>query len=230
MKKKVLITGANGGLGVSLVKKFLALDYIVIGISLNDNNISKIINKNLYIFKQDISDYYGLENVISDIYKKFNDINILINNAAVYKKSKIDDLTLEEIDRIIDVNIKGVIYTTKICLNKLLIDNSIIINIGSIASTYGIEHESIYCASKYALKGFTESLRKELFYKSIKITEIIPGGMNTPLWNNENIYNGNVNDLINVDDISEFISKISSLPSNLIVRSIVLHPLSERHQ
>jgi len=134
----------------------------------------------------------------------------------------------EEIDDIIDTNIKGTIFCT---LNTLKIMNrGRIINISSVSGTHGIENQSVYSSTKYALNGFAESLNQELIKKNILISTICPGGINTPLWNDKNQYPGSdVTKILNPNDIVNMIEYIVDLPENVVLKNVTLFPTCEWH-
>lgn len=226
---KILITGANNGLGLQLCKSLLDDGHHIFAISKNVDNLKKINHKNLLFYKVDIRNYYEIQTVVDQINKHSTSIDILINNAAVYIKSNIVEITSDEIENIIDTNIKGVIFTSKLTLSKILPGPGKIIMINSVAGLHGIEYESIYSASKFALNGFSESLQIELKNKNISITNIYPGGINTTLWNDKNPYNGSTNDLLKKEDIAGLVRLIVTLPNSQILKNITIYPTSENH-
>lgn len=137
-------------------------------------------------------------------FQKIDKLDFLVNNVGVYSHSMFEE---ENIERLIDINIKGNIFVTKLFISKL-VNNSRIVFINSIAGINHIIEESIYVASKHALKAFSNVLAKELRQKKIKITNIHPGGINTPL----QINNPNKNKLLQPDIISNTILQIFKNP------------------
>ena len=104
-----------------------------------------------------------------------------------------------------------------------------IINISSVSGLHGIENQSIYSASKFGLMGFSDSLAQETTRKNILISNICPGGINTPLWNENNKYPGNVDDIIQSDDITKCVEFIYNLPDNMVLKNITTFPKCEWH-
>lgn len=226
---KILLTGANKGLGLNLCKALLKDGHKVFAISKNTNNLSKLKKSNLRYYKVDLRNFHQIDSALTSISDEINKIDILINNAALYLKYSFLNTKFDEINKIIDTNIKGTIFVTKLTLQKLLPGPGRIIMINSVAGINGIKNESIYCASKFALKGFSESLQIELKKKKIFITNLFPGGIKTSLWNKKNIYSGNVNKLTKPKDIYKIIKFIIELPKYQILKNITTYPECENH-
>jgi len=225
MNKTVIITGTSSGVGKQCVERFLNKKWNVIGLSRTNVDLY---NANYFHIKTDIKDPVSIKNSFDIISKKYNSIDLLINNAAVFKMKPLVEFNEEEIDDIIDTNIKGTIFCT---LNTIKIMNrGRIINISSVSGTHGIENQSVYSSTKYALNGFAESLNQELIKKNILISTICPGGINTPLWNDKNQYPGSdVTKILNPNDIVNMIEYIVDLPENVVLKNVTLFPTCEWH-
>jgi len=225
MNKTVIITGTSSGVGKQCVERFLNKKWNVIGLSRTNVDLY---NANYFHIKTDIKDPVSIKNSFEIISKKYNSIDLLINNAAVFKMKPFVEFNEEEIDDIIDTNIKGTIFCT---LNTIKIMNrGRIINISSVSGTHGIENQSVYSSTKYALNGFAESLNQELIKKNILISTICPGGINTPLWNDKNQYPGSdVTKILNPNDIVNMIEYIVDLPENVVLKNVTLFPTCEWH-
>jgi NADP-dependent 3-hydroxy acid dehydrogenase YdfG len=157
---------------------------------------------------------------------------LFVNNAAVFKMKEFSDCTFEDIDNMIDINLKGAMYCTfkVIEIMKKTQTEGRIINIGSVAATRGIENQSIYCASKYGLNGFAEALNQELIKNNISLTTIFPGGINTPLWNEKNPYPGNDKDkILNPLDIVDLVEYIGKLKNRIVLKNLTIFPSNEWH-
>jgi len=182
--KKILITGGGSGLGRELAKVYSKDNYII----LVGRRIEKL-NETLDEMKSlggigecipcDISSTYDVNNLVNSIKENYEKIDILINNAGVGYFSPIDKITLNEVDKMLDINIKGTIIITKGLIPYI---NNKIINIISTAGLKGKKNETVYCASKFAVRGFTEALQKEYEDKNIQVTAVYMGGMDTPFW------------------------------------------------
>lgn len=114
--------------------------------------------------------------------EKFGKIDVLINNAGTAVRKYFHEHTIDEINEIIDINVKGLIYFTLYTVKYMIKQRwGIIINIASGAGKSGIPELSVYSASKFAVVGFTEAIARELYRFGIKVYAICPGGTDTEL-------------------------------------------------
>jgi len=220
---KVVITGATGGVGGSLTKHFLKKKWEVIALIRDKNKLSKSYSDNLKYIETDIKNFESVKKAFS----KIDNIDLLINNASVFISKEFKNCDEADINNIIDTNLKGTMYCTLEALRVM--KKGRIINISSVSGLHGIENQSIYSASKFGLMGFSDSLSQEITRKNILISNICPGGINTPLWNENNKYPGNVNDIIQPDDITKCVEFIYNLPDNMVLKNITTFPKCEWH-
>jgi len=215
--KVVLITGTSRGLGLELANYFLSQGWLVIGIS---RSKAPIFSDRYKHYNLDITDYESLSNSLTEI----THIDVVINNAAIFKLEQFEKTDIDIIDSILDTNLKGSIYVTKCSLTKMVKGGKIIF-VNSVAGLNDIENQSIYSASKHGLTSFANILGKELNLRGISVTSIHPGGINTTLWNDNNPYPlGNVSDAINPQSIVDMIYYISSQDNKIIYKTITMFP------
>lgn len=183
--KKILITGAGSGLGAELAKCYGEDKNHIILVGRSKEKLEKIANEIIqrgasaeYI-TCDISNSKSVEELGKYIGERHINIDYLINNAGVGFFGPIDETTMYEIDTMINVNVKGTIIVTQRLLPYI---REKILNIISTAGLRGKANEAVYAASKFAVRGFTESIQKELAGKEVKITAVYMGGMDTPFW------------------------------------------------
>jgi short-subunit dehydrogenase len=188
----IIITGAGSGLGKELAFLFAQKGYHLILTGRNVDHLT-IIQKEIEVLggKADILqlDIQNAEQVIrkveeiSSIYQ----ISGLINNAGVGHFGPFVEMDERQISDMLNTNVLGTMLMTKALLPQLLtMQEGRIINIISTAGLRGKVNEAVYCASKFAIKGFTESLQKEFEGSTIKITAVYMGGMDTPFWAGSN--------------------------------------------
>ncbi|HWO95741.1 MAG TPA: SDR family oxidoreductase [Bacillus sp. (in: firmicutes)] len=183
--KTVLITGAGTGLGRELALLYSQDNYNTV---LAGRTLSKLqetkrlieqVNGTAHILKLDIQNpKQDIKNFLSS-----NVVDVLINNAGTGYFGPFEQLKEEEINEMIDSNVKGTIFVTQALIEHLLSRPSgKIINIISTAGLRGKVNESVYAASKFAVRGFTESLQKEYKGTALSIIGAYMGGMDTPFW------------------------------------------------
>ncbi len=133
----------------------------------------------------DVTKRNDCDNLVNSAVNKWGKIDILINNAGLMPLSFVKNLKVDEWERMVDVNIKGVLYSTAAAIPHLLKQNSgHIVNISSIAGRVVFPAGSVYCATKYAVRAFSEGLRQELSTRNnIRVTTIEPGIVDTELTN-----------------------------------------------
>ncbi len=191
--ENILITGASTGIGYSLAKIFHNKGYRVIGSVRKMKDAEKLKNDfgtNFHALQFDVTDHtavaasvYRVEQIIED-----EGLACLINNAGIAVSGTVIHTSLENYQRQFDVNLFGVIAVTKAYLPLLgAVKNYAgkpgkIMNISSVSGTLAFPFLSPYCASKFALEAFSDSLRRELFMYGIDVIKIAPGPINTPIW------------------------------------------------
>ncbi|MDR7077227.1 short-subunit dehydrogenase [Neobacillus niacini] len=186
--KTIIITGAGSGLGKELALLFSQQRYHVL---LTGRSIDKLLT-----VKREIEDTGGMADFVqldvqkeSDIVKKIEEINKthtivgVVNNAGVGHFGPFVHITEKEIIEMLHTNVLGTILMTKTVLPLLEKQGEgLLMNIISTAGLRGKVNEAVYAASKFAVRGFTESLQKEYANSSIKIKAVYMGGMDTPFW------------------------------------------------
>lgn len=174
----ILITGASSGIGQATAYKFatagadLILTYFKnkSGAEKTKNKCLELGAKSVEIFKLDLSDNNDILDFTEKIIKQYKNIDILINNAGISTMGKITEVDFEIIQKQIDTNLTGVIKLTSKLLSNI---NQSIINIGSNLGLQGHSNMSTYSASKFGLRGFTQSIAQE--FKKLKIYTVNPG-------------------------------------------------------
>lgn len=180
--KTVVITGGSDGLGYSIAKALVKKKAKVILIARDQEKMDaalKNLGAHTKAFRADVSKWKEIEKISKEI----NEIDILINNAGVWIEGALEDNSPEEISQAIDINFKGAIYTSKAFLPVLRKQaEGHIINISSTSGLRGRNGQAVYAASKFAVTGFTESLKMDLEKTNVRVSGFYPGGMNTGLF------------------------------------------------
>ena len=176
--KKILITGATGGIGKALVKKFVTLEGNVLATGTKTEKLNALKEKfpNINILKFDISDHSKIEEFIENTSSQLSGLDVLINNAGI----NMDNLSLrmknEEWKKVIDVNLGATFFLCKYAIKKMLKNKyGRIVNITSIVGHTGNLGQANYAASKAAIIGMSKSLAIEYAKKNITINCVSPG-------------------------------------------------------
>ena len=185
--KKILITGASGGIGKALVKKFVSLegDVLATGTKTEKLDVLKKNFPNINILKFDISDHSKIEEFIENVSSQLTGIDILVNNAGI----NMDNLSLrmkdEEWKKVIDINLGSTFLLCKHALKKMLKNKyGRIVNITSVVGHTGNVGQANYAASKAGIIGMSKSLAIEYAKKNITINCVSPGFIQSKMTDN----------------------------------------------
>ena len=185
--KKILITGATGGIGYSLVKKFNELDGNILATGTNNEKLDKIKKEfpNINVLKFDISQHDKIEEFIENVNSQLVGIDVLINNAGI----NLDNLSLrmknDEWKKVIDINLTSTFYLCKYSIKKMLKNKyGRIVNITSIVGHTGNLGQANYSASKGAIVSMSKSLAIEYAKKNITVNCVSPGFIQSKMTDN----------------------------------------------
>ena len=179
--KVVLITGASSGIGKQTAIEFAKLGSSIILVARRKNKLEQVENElkqfnvTTLVCACDVSKKDQVENMSKIVLEKFNSIDILVNNAGFAIYGSVYDLSIDEIESQMETNYFGMIYCTKIFLPLMLEKKSgHIVNVASVAASFGLPGIASYCASKFAMLGFSEGLKHELSGTGVGITVVSP--------------------------------------------------------
>jgi NADP-dependent 3-hydroxy acid dehydrogenase YdfG len=243
MNKTIMITGATAGFGRAIAIKFAGNGYDVIITGrrkerldelekelLNRGNI-RVLSLNFDVRKKD-----EVATVIDNLPTEWKAIDILVNNAGLaVGMDHIDAGNTDDWDRMIDTNVKGLLYVTRAVAPLMVARNTgHIFNIGSIAGKENYENGNVYCASKSAVDSLSRSMRIDLLKNNIKVTHIAPGMAETEFslvrfkGNKEKagiVYKGI--DALTADDIADAIYYCATLPAHVCINDLVITPTQQ---
>ena len=224
MKDKViLVTGANRGIGLDIIKRLDSDGYTVIGTSRTDDGANKISqeikNSNGKGLKMDVTDQESINSAIKKIQDEYGTLYGLVNNAGITNDNLLMRMTEEQWLSVIETNLTSIYRVTKSTIKDMMkARNGRIVNIGSIVGMMGNSGQSNYSASKSGLLGFTKSLARELSSRNINVNSISPGFIDTDMTktlSDEQIDNLTKNiPLGRIAESSEVSSVVSFLLSN----------------
>lgn len=183
-KKVILVTGASRGIGRAIASELSKENIVIANYNKSEEAANKLKqeNENIDIYKADVSKREEIISMIEYVINKYGKIDVLINNAGIAQEKMIQDITDEDFQNIIQVNLYSVFATIQETLKYMLKEkNGCIINISSIYGINGGSCASIYSATKAAVDAMTKALAKELGPSNIRVNSIAPGCMNTDM-------------------------------------------------
>ena len=184
----------------------------------------------------DVSDKNEVNRLLNDLPEQFSSVHILINNAGnAHGLDTIQDGSLDDWDNMIDSNVKGLLYVSRVIMPKMIEQQSgHIINIGSLAGREVYEKGNIYCATKHAVNAISKAMRIDLNKTGIKVSEINPGLVETDFSNvrfkgdnnrAEKVYQGYK--ALQAEDIADIIEFVINRPDHVNIADILILPQAQ---
>ncbi len=245
MNRIALITGASSGIGeaTALLLAQNHFDIIITGrrnerLQELKDKIQTVSQAEILILNFDIRNLAENEAALNSLPDKWKNIDVLINNAGLAAGfSNIQDGVIDDWERMIDTNIKGLLYITRLVSN-LMIKNGKghIINISSIAGKETYPMGNVYCASKHAVQSLTKGMRLDLLKHGIKVSSVSPGAVETEFSvvrfhgdteRAKQVYNGFTP--LNAGDIAETILFILTRPAHVNIDDILIMPTAQAY-
>ncbi len=185
-----LITGASSGIGAD-VARVLALRGTTVGIvARRQDRLEAVLDEcrrtapDSQMWVEDLEIPAAAERVADAAWDAFGHLDVLVNNAAIPSVRHVAALSSEEVERVMQVNFHAPVRLISALLPRLIERNSgTIVNVSSLGGRLGILHEAAYCASKFALCGWSEAMALDLWDSGIAVKLIIPGAVDTEIWN-----------------------------------------------
>lgn len=232
MKKLVVVTGASSGIGMELAKRFSEQGHPVLMLARRNEIMEKLELPNTICRSVDVTDIKGMESAIREAEAVYGKTDLLVNCAGLMLLGYPDKQDFEEWERMIDVNVKGILTGTKTVLPDMLARNEgTVINISSIAGRKTFDQHSVYCGTKYAVHAITESMRKEVADSDVRFIVIAPGVVETPLLShtsdqevkdNYNVWKKTINGGLDTGKIADCVLFAYNMPQDVCVREIVI--------
>ncbi|MBZ7929297.1 SDR family NAD(P)-dependent oxidoreductase [Campylobacter sp. RM9929] len=237
--KTALITGTSSGFGEACVKALIKEGFKVIAIARREERLKLLkqtFQEKIYTIALDIREKEKVFSQIQNLPKEFQEIDILINNAGLaLGQDEFDSLNLEDIETMVDTNIKGFLYIARAVIPILRKQkNAYIFNLGSVAATNPYFGGNVYCGTKAFVGQFSKALRNDLRGSNIKVTNIAPGLCKTEF--SEVRFKGDKKKadevykdtkFISAEDIAKVILSIINLPEHININEIELMPITQ---
>lgn len=231
--KIAIVTGASSGIGAQFSKTLIGNGATVYGLARRKDRLKKLrgeIGDQFIPVKLDVTENGSVESWVEETFSSDHLPDILINNAGLGLFGPVDKLSLQDWKTMVDVNLHGVFYLTRtiVPLMKKSASHSHIINIASIAGLLGNPGLSGYNATKFAVRGFSEALFKELRYDKIKVSCMFPGSIATSFFDNAGGMDTHKN-MMQPEDVAETLLHLLKTPDNFLINEITLRPLNPKN-
>lgn len=245
VKNKIaFITGASSGIGKACAEKLAKLGVNLI-LTARRKEILENLKKDLeekyqikvFILTFDVRNYDEVKSNIDSLPDDWKNIEILINNAGLaVGLDKFHEYKIDDVDKMIDTNVKGFIYIGNSIIPLMLKTDKVcsVINIGSVAGDIAYPGGSIYCSTKFAVKALSDSMRADLMDKKIKVTNIKPGLVETEFSvvrfrgdqeKADSVYKGI--EPLYAEDVAETIVYVANLPDKIQIPELSITPLHQ---
>lgn len=245
VKNKIaFITGASSGIGKACAEKLAKLGVNLI-LTARRKEILENLKKDLeekyqikvFILTFDVRNYDEVKSNIDSLPDNWKNIEILINNAGLaVGLDKFHEYKIDDVDKMIDTNVKGFIYIGNSIIPLMLKTDKVcsVINIGSVAGDIAYPGGSIYCSTKFAVKALSDSMRADLMDKKIKVTNIKPGLVETEFSvvrfrgdqdKADSVYKGI--EPLYAEDVAETIVYVANLPDKIQIPELSITPLHQ---
>lgn len=178
-KKVVVITGASSGIGKALAEKYAEEGWNVVIAARREDRLAELTNKlgneNVLAVKTDVTQEAECRNLIEKAVEKFGQIDVLINNAGISMRALFHKTEMHVMQRLMDVNFWGTVYCTKFALQHLLKTKGSLVGVISVGGYLGLPGRSGYSASKFAVRGFLQTIRVENLKTGLHVLVVAPG-------------------------------------------------------
>ncbi len=243
MNRIVLITGATSGIGRSCAYVFAKNKHDLIITGRREDRLNEISNDlkskygvNVFSLSFDIRNNEAVKDAVASIPSDWKNIEVLINNAGLaVGLGTLQDGDIDDWERMIDTNVKGLLYISRAVLPLLVEQNSgHVINIGSIAGKEVYPNGNVYCATKHAVDALNKAMRIDLVNHGIKVTQIAPGAIETEFSivrfkgdkdKADSIYAGY--QPLMPDDIANVAYYTTTLPPHVNINDLVIMPTAQ---
>jgi short-subunit dehydrogenase len=199
--KRVLITGASSGLGAALARRLATQGAVVGLVARRRDRLAEVLadcrqtSPGSAMWVADLADTAALRDLAARAWEALGGVDVLINNAAIPKRRPVAALDPDEVENVMRINFFAPMRLTLALLPRMLERGSgLIVNVSSVGGRLGIIHETAYCASKFALCGWSEAMAVDLHGSGVAVKLIEPGPVDTEIWDHpgseEPLYQG----------------------------------------
>ena len=231
-KPLIVVTGASSGIGEAIARTFSEQGHPLLLLARRVERLEALNLPETLCRKVDVTDRTAVTAAVKEAEAKYGPTDCLVNNAGVMLLGMAADQNPEEWDRMIDVNVKGVLNGIHAVLKPMQArKGGTIINISSIAGIKGFPNHTAYCGTKFAVHGLSETLREEIADDNVRVIVIAPGAVETELLSHttsEDIKSGyegwkdSIGGAITAGNVAACVSFAYAQPQNVCVREVVV--------
>ncbi|NCT95733.1 MAG: 3-oxoacyl-ACP reductase FabG [Comamonadaceae bacterium] len=186
--KVCLITGAAQGIGLATAETFAREGATVVVADLKPEAVDAAVRRCQALGAQaeghalDVTERAQVDGVVAKVLSRHGRIDVLVNNAGITQDARLQKMTIEQFDRVIDVNLRGVFHCAQAVADAMVRQgHGVILNASSVVGLYGNYGQTNYAASKFGVIGFTKTWARELGPKGIRVNAVAPGFIETPI-------------------------------------------------
>ena len=231
--KVILVTGGGQGLGAAICKTMAEDGAKVIAVDVNENKLQNVVKEitnsggEIKSYPMNVADEKNVQDVINEVIKDFGKIDVVINNAGIDYTKSIEEITYDEWNKVISVNLTGPFNVSKAVYPFMKKNGSgHIVNITSTAAKRAWPNASAYHASKWGLLGLSHALHSEARKDNIKVTALVSGGMQTPFIL-ERFPEVDPNVLQDPKNVADTIKYVLCQPAETVIPEVMVLPMRE---
>ncbi|WP_027798099.1 3-oxoacyl-ACP reductase FabG [Paraburkholderia dilworthii] len=186
--KVAIVTGAAQGIGAATALKFAREGAVVAACDLNAEAVKSVVGACRELGAEaaglavDMANRQAVRDMVAKVLQQFGRVDVLVNNAGITRDARLQKMTQEQFDDVIDVNLRGVFHATQAVVDCMIEQQAgVILNASSVVGIYGNYGQTNYAASKFGVIGFTKTWSRELGPKGIRVNAVAPGFIDTPI-------------------------------------------------
>lgn len=228
VKRTVLVTGASSGIGRAIAERLLTQGHKVIGMSRDCRRFSRS-HPDFACVELDLTELAGIPPTAKQVQDDFPELDAVVFAAGYGQFGSLEQFSFAQIEKLMTVNFTAQVFLTRALLPKLKQKpHANLIYIGSEAALKGSRNGSIYCASKFALRGFTQALRDECGKSSVRVSLVNPGMVDTAFFENLSFAPGKqAGQALRADDVANAVFYILQAGPHCVIDEINLNPPSK---